>query len=280
MKRLLILLLALCASAPATIAQGLPRALALTVSVNTNGVLVAPTNFWAANSNSIVALTGGGGGAGGGTNYLFDTNSFVVTGTNVFAAPTQYLTADRIIDGGANDWDFVVQDMALTDIEGVNAILAGLTTLTVDGQRSLEILARTNLYLWTPQAWALNTATNRVLAITDTGTAAAEYIGIERANMTSGTNLLNALLVGWAASGAYTLTSATRDTNSVVTSATIRWPDGATGTFTTTSNNPVFFSVDAFTITHSASGKTVTQPAVTRNSYGDITAQPAISVSP
>lgn len=189
-------------------------------------------------------------------------------------------SAGLTFDGGTYDYNFTAQNMASVVIDGRSAQLTGLTNLTLDGQRTLEIFGRTNLYIWTPQAWAFNTATNRVLALRDSSSAQVEYIGVEQANFTTGTNLLNALLIGWAASGSWTLTSATRDTNSVVTSATIRWPDGATGTFTTTSNNPTFFTVDAFTVTHSASGKTLTQSAVTRNSNGDITAQPDISVSP
>lgn len=88
----------------------------------------------------------------------------------------------------------------------------------------------------------------------------------------------NDQLKAWAASGAYTLTSATRDSDDVITVATVAWPDGSAGTFTTTTKNATFLLVDAFTVTHSVSGKTVTQTAVTRNAAGSITAQPALTV--
>lgn len=84
---------------------------------------------------------------------------------------------------------------------------------------------------------------------------------------------------GWFVSEAYTLTSATYNVNGVMTSATVGWPDGSSGTYTATTINSTFNVADAWTITHAASGATYTQAAVTRDSNGNITAQPAITVS-
>jgi hypothetical protein len=86
-------------------------------------------------------------------------------------------------------------------------------------------------------------------------------------------------LIAWTASGGYTLTSATRDSDGVVTTATVRWPDDSTGTFTRTVKNAIFLAIDAYTITHADSGKTITQAAVTRDANGNLTAQPAITVA-
>ena len=83
----------------------------------------------------------------------------------------------------------------------------------------------------------------------------------------------------WTASGAYSLTSATRDSDGVITTATVSWPDGSAGTFTRTVKNPTYLTIDAFTVTHAGSGKTVTQPAVTRASNGNVTAQPTLTIA-
>ncbi len=87
-------------------------------------------------------------------------------------------------------------------------------------------------------------------------------------------------LKAWTLSGAYSLTSATRDADDVVTTATVSWPDGSGGAFTRTSKNPVFLTIDSYTITHTVSGKTVTQPTVARNANGSVTNQPALTIAP
>lgn len=87
-------------------------------------------------------------------------------------------------------------------------------------------------------------------------------------------------LRAWTQSAAYQLTSATYDADNVLSSATVTWPDGSTGAFTRTTKNSTYLTVDAFTVTHATSGKTVTQSAVTRNSNGSITVQPTLSVTP
>ena len=83
----------------------------------------------------------------------------------------------------------------------------------------------------------------------------------------------------WTEGEAYEATSVTRDSDGVVTTATVVWPDGSAGTFTTTTKNTTWLAVDAFTITHADSGKTVTQAAVTRDSDGLVTTKPALTVA-
>lgn len=89
----------------------------------------------------------------------------------------------------------------------------------------------------------------------------------------------NATIIGWAASEAYAINSATRDSDGVITTASVVWPDGSTGTFTRTTKNSTFLTIDAYTVTHANSGKTATQSAVTRDASGNVTAQPAITIS-
>jgi hypothetical protein len=93
-----------------------------------------------------------------------------------------------------------------------------------------------------------------------------------------GTTVTAQTLKAWAEAGAYELTAITVDSDEVVTTATAKWPDGSAGTFTTTTKNSTWLAVDAYTISHTASAKTVTQTAVTRNSNGTVTIKPALTV--
>lgn len=92
----------------------------------------------------------------------------------------------------------------------------------------------------------------------------------------------NTDLLGWAYAGAFEMSAVTRTVNGAVQTATIVWPDGATGTLTADafdSTNPGL--VTAWHATHTLLGvtRTVTQPAMTYNAQGDLTAQPAITIS-
>lgn len=90
----------------------------------------------------------------------------------------------------------------------------------------------------------------------------------------------NIQILNWAYVQSFAVISATRNANNVITTASIVWPDGATGTFTTDTINATFNAIDAWHATHILSGttKTVTQTAVTRNASGAVTAQPAITL--
>lgn len=88
-------------------------------------------------------------------------------------------------------------------------------------------------------------------------------------------------LIAWAEAGAYQLNDIVYDGTytSVISTADALWPDGSTGTFTATTINSTWQAIDAYTITHATSSQTVTQAAVTRNSDGNITQKPNLSVS-
>ncbi len=89
---------------------------------------------------------------------------------------------------------------------------------------------------------------------------------------------LEVLLLQWTLTEAWAGTF-TRDSDDVITTASITWPDGAGGTFTTVTKNSTYLAVDAFTATHNVSGLTVTQAAMTRNSNGSVTVRPLPTVS-
>ena len=99
--------------------------------------------------------------------------------------------------------------------------------------------------------------------------------------VTGGATVLSAQLVAWAESSAYQMATITYDATytQTVASAAVTWPDGSGGTFTATTINATYESIDAYTITHTASGKTVTQTAITRNSDGLVTNKPSLTVA-
>jgi hypothetical protein len=95
--------------------------------------------------------------------------------------------------------------------------------------------------------------------------------------------VLNTHLLAWAYAQAFRLVSATRDANEAITTASVVWPDGSTGTFTTDTASTAFpGAIDAYHVTYiPASGptKTIAQTAVTRDGAGAVTAQPGLVVS-
>lgn len=96
-----------------------------------------------------------------------------------------------------------------------------------------------------------------------------------------GADITDEVLKGWTEAGAYEMTAITYDGvyTHVVASATVKWPDGSAGVFTTDDINIWWEAIDAYNITHVDSGKTVTQSGVTRNMDGDVTAKPALTVA-
>lgn len=107
-----------------------------------------------------------------------------------------------------------------------------------------------------------------------------------QAQITAISTTVNAIaqssLLQWAYTSAFQLVVATRDANDAIVTASIVWPDGATGTFTTDVASTAFpGAIDAWHATHVLDGvtKTVTQSAVTRNATGAVTAQPAITIA-
>ena len=91
----------------------------------------------------------------------------------------------------------------------------------------------------------------------------------------------NIQILNWAYVQSFAVISATRNANNVITTASIVWPNGATGTFTADTINATHNTIDAWHATHilDAVTKTVTQTAVTRNAGGAVTAQPAITLA-
>ena len=86
-------------------------------------------------------------------------------------------------------------------------------------------------------------------------------------------------LIKWTAGKNYEPQVITRDGEGLITSMTVKWPDGSAGTYTATDYNVTHETYDGFTISHTDSGKTVTQAAVTRDTEGAIINKPALTVA-
>ncbi|UVK58971.1 minor tail protein [Gordonia phage KappaFarmDelta] len=73
----------------------------------------------------------------------------------------------------------------------------------------------------------------------------------------------------------------TRSASGAATGFSVAWPDGATGAFTGTESTTFPGAIDTYAITHVLEGVTTTytQPALTRDTTGAVTARPAIVVS-
>ncbi len=64
-----------------------------------------------------------------------------------------------------------------------------------------------------------------------------------------------------------------------LTSANVIWPDGSAGVYTSLAIDTTHGKVTSFKVTHVDSGRTLTQPAMTLDANGNITAVPDISVA-
>ena len=95
--------------------------------------------------------------------------------------------------------------------------------------------------------------------------------------------VLNTHLIAWFVAGAYQTPAPTYNANSAMTTSTVRWPDGSSGVYTADTLSTVHPGLtDGYHITYvPTSGRTwtVTQPTMTRDANGAVTAQPTITVT-
>jgi hypothetical protein len=169
-RRLVLLLPFLALLAMAAMAQ-LPAPVALSVTVNTNGVVIAPAAFWAANSNLMSAASPPARGAV--TNIAWNAGHFAVSGTNVSLASTVVITNDLIIDADLTR-DVEFRDIARLTLDATDSSLGGVATTYVDGGIT-TVRGITNLNLITPAVHLGTAATNQVLHLTDAVDGAVEF---------------------------------------------------------------------------------------------------------
>lgn len=91
---------------------------------------------------------------------------------------------------------------------------------------------------------------------------------------------LDQQLLAWAADGGRFIEFVPTYANGLLSTATVKWPDGTAGVFTVDFINPLYESVDEYHVTYlGETTKTVTQPRITRNSDGQATNIPLMTVS-
>lgn len=73
-----------------------------------------------------------------------------------------------------------------------------------------------------------------------------------------------------------------RDSDGVITTAEVIWPDGTSGTFTVEEKNSTFLTIDSYTITYEPIGEdvvTYTQGHIDRDTNGAVIERPEIGVT-
>lgn len=209
------------------------------------------------------------------------TDEGITVGTLTVAVGGQTPTVDTSL----STTGLLIADITLTDTQtttlgsgsytwSFSNTVAGATTKWVVGNVTLTTTGNSSSGLAASITATTGVATVQALVSSGAATALASHL-----SELSGAGVSDETLKDWVAGEAYQLTAITRNANEVPTTATVLWPDATAGTFTSTVINVSFPAVDAFTVSHTASGKTVTQPTVTRNSAGAVTVKPALTVA-
>lgn len=87
-------------------------------------------------------------------------------------------------------------------------------------------------------------------------------------------------VAGWANSLAFAYAGITRLPSGNIDTATITWPDGVTGTWTTDTEDPTFQVITSFHFTRAGTPTvTFTQPTMTLDTNGSVINQPVLVVS-
>ena len=154
----------------------------------------------------------------------------------------------------------------------LDAAIGNVASLTVPGSPASAVEALEELLDEIGTIASLDVGDGSATDLVTAANDIQEIIGVDEFDET---------LKGWASAEAWELTAITYHATvpGLILSATIKWPDASGGTFTTTTQNTVWKTTDAFTATHTVSGKTVTQTAVTRNAFGWPTTKPAMTVA-
>lgn len=86
-------------------------------------------------------------------------------------------------------------------------------------------------------------------------------------------------LLEMAGAGAFQILDPVPDGNDIIATAPVLWPDGSPGVFTVLVANASFAAIDSWRVTHQLSGKTITQPAMSRSATGFPTSIPALQIT-
>lgn len=187
------------------------------------------------------------------------------------------LSGEQVIDGTLTAASrILVIYQTLPAANGLYVTGAGAWTRAVDANTTAE-LYRAAIYVLGGTVNAGNTFQCQIAETAVLGTDPCPWSLIDRSDISSiigGINVSDQQLKDWTEAGSYEVTSVTGPPGPITT-AVVKWPDGSAGTYTPTYVGPL---PSSYTITHAASGKTVTQAAVTYTA-GFITTKPALTVA-
>lgn len=128
---------------------------------------------------------------------------------------------------------------------------------------------------------ASDNATAKALEAAQAALSAEEAarVATDAANLAEGFS--DNLITTWANTQNFRLAEAVRDVNGTLVTASIVWPDGTEGVFTSLNFNVEFQgAIDSWEVTYAASKfKTITQPIVTRDYNGAVVLQPPLIIT-
>lgn len=86
-------------------------------------------------------------------------------------------------------------------------------------------------------------------------------------------------LIAYVDGESYHVLTAQRDSDEIVTNATVLWPDGTYGVFTRLSKNTSIPAINSYSVTYTNRSITITQPTLSRDSAGAATNVPALIIN-
>ena len=185
-------------------------------------------------------------------------------------------TTAKTLSGAINELDADVGDKTTLGTTVQTSLVAAIGLVALTTAVKTTVIAAINELVTSIGALAslgTTTKTSTVAAINELVASIAALAG--------GATVSDARLKEWAEGECYEATALTYSGTYVntVASAVVKWPDGSAGAFTSTTINPTWETIDAYTITHTTAGKTVTQAAITRDGEGRPTVKPVLSVA-
>lgn len=137
-----------------------------------------------------------------------------------------------------------------------------------------------------PMATQIVVAPNELNILNAPGTGEA-LIGVDATSaqfepITDTLASISATVLGWFLNQAFQFANIVRDSNGAMTSADVTWPDGLSGVYTAGVVSSIFpGKVDGWHVTRidGITTHTYTQPTVTRDDNGDVSAMPVVVVT-
>lgn len=197
------------------------------------------------------------------TRYSWSLNETTGGGSTPYITG-RLLATDAPLDAVDTDAVVVVGDISV-DVTVTAGVSGAALTAEATARAAADTTLQTNITAEATARAAADTAeaTARAAAI---AALSGTYLSFLQAAMNP-----DLLIVG----------TITRDTNGAATSAPVVWPDGTVGTFTADTVSSSFpGAVDAYHVTYgSPATRTYTQPLMTRDANGAVTARPAVVIS-